>query len=106
MAHHKRRRPKHQRAGCLFCKPQKDERGPRTPRPSVQRRTQVSPDSMIDFDDTADCRGPCCMNDGDPCGCGYFYTTQDGCPVCAPELGGEHREVMHATIADRVWRAA
>ena len=24
--HHKRRRPKHQRAGCLFCKPHKDER--------------------------------------------------------------------------------
>lgn len=26
MAHHKRRRPKHQRAGCLHCKPHKDER--------------------------------------------------------------------------------
>lgn len=24
---HKRRRPKHQRAGCLMCKPWKDERG-------------------------------------------------------------------------------
>jgi hypothetical protein len=24
--HHKRRRPKHQRAGCLWCKPHKDER--------------------------------------------------------------------------------
>ena len=24
---HKRKRPKHQRAGCLFCKPHKDERG-------------------------------------------------------------------------------
>lgn len=24
--HHKRRRPKHQRAGCLRCKPHKDER--------------------------------------------------------------------------------
>jgi hypothetical protein len=24
--HHKRRRPKHRRAGCLFCKPHKDER--------------------------------------------------------------------------------
>jgi hypothetical protein len=24
--HHKRRRPKHQRAGCLYCKPHKDER--------------------------------------------------------------------------------
>lgn len=25
--HHKRKRPKHQRAGCLMCKPWKDERG-------------------------------------------------------------------------------
>ena len=24
--HHKRHRPKHQRAGCLMCKPYKDER--------------------------------------------------------------------------------
>jgi len=24
---HKRRRPKHRRAGCLMCKPHKDERG-------------------------------------------------------------------------------
>jgi hypothetical protein len=24
--HHKRRRPKHQRSGCLGCKPHKDER--------------------------------------------------------------------------------
>ncbi len=27
--HHKRRRPKHQRAGCLLCKPHKDERQPK-----------------------------------------------------------------------------
>lgn len=27
MANHKRRKPKHQRAGCLMCKPHKDERG-------------------------------------------------------------------------------
>lgn len=25
MAHHKRRRPKHQRGGCLFCKSHKHE---------------------------------------------------------------------------------
>ena len=29
---HKRRRPKHRRAGCLWCKPHKDE-----------RRTKVAP---------------------------------------------------------------
>ena len=27
--HHKRRKPKHQRAGCLMCKPHKDERSPK-----------------------------------------------------------------------------
>lgn len=26
MAHHKRKRAKHQRVGCLMCKPHKDER--------------------------------------------------------------------------------
>jgi hypothetical protein len=26
MAHHERRRPKHQRAGCLLCKPHKESR--------------------------------------------------------------------------------
>lgn len=26
MAHHKRKRPKHQRGGCLMCKGYKDER--------------------------------------------------------------------------------
>lgn len=29
---HKRRRPKHQRRGCLWCKPQKDERRKKEPR--------------------------------------------------------------------------
>lgn len=32
---HKRRRPKHQRCGCLVCKPHKDEREKKKPR---QRR--------------------------------------------------------------------
>jgi hypothetical protein len=44
MAHHKRRRPKHQRAGCLFCKPHKDERGAKSgdrERPSVKRKLQA-----------------------------------------------------------------
>ena len=27
MAHHKRKRPKHLRNGCLYCKSYKDERG-------------------------------------------------------------------------------
>lgn len=43
MPSHKRRRPKHQRAGCIFCKPHKDERGSTPDRPSVQRRLQDEP---------------------------------------------------------------
>lgn len=43
--HHKRKRPKHQRAGCLMCKPQKDERVSNSfyslPVPA-QRQLQVS----------------------------------------------------------------
>jgi len=38
--HHKRKRPKHQRAGCLMCKPWKDERGKgqrNRERPQLQR---------------------------------------------------------------------
>lgn len=43
MAHHKRKRPKSRRAGCLMCKPWKHERekgGKRAPRISVQRKMQ------------------------------------------------------------------
>jgi hypothetical protein len=43
MAHHKRRKPKHQRAGCILCKPHKDERVKRskdTQKPSVRRKLQ------------------------------------------------------------------
>lgn len=46
MAHHKRKRPKHQRAGCLLCKPWKDERGSSAKgdhaheKPSVRRKLQ------------------------------------------------------------------
>lgn len=40
MAHHKRKRPKHRRAGCLMCKPHKDERVRKIGPVSVQRRLQ------------------------------------------------------------------
>lgn len=40
--HHKRRRPKHRRAGCLYCKPWKDERRgaapDREPRSAMKQR--------------------------------------------------------------------
>lgn len=37
---HKRRRPKHLRSGCLFCKPHKDERRKKVAKPSDRRRMQ------------------------------------------------------------------
>jgi len=39
---HKRKKPKHQRAGCLMCKPHKDERvGAKAgQKPSVKRKLQ------------------------------------------------------------------
>lgn len=43
MANHKRKRPKHQRAGCLMCKPHKDERvkgKPEADPVSVRRKLQ------------------------------------------------------------------
>lgn len=59
MAHHKRRRPKHQRAGCLLCKSHKDERvkgDPSQQAASVRRRLvsiAVPPDfgGAFDYDD-------------------------------------------------------
>ena len=42
MAHHKRRRPKHQRNGCLYCKPHKDEREPKTTSGGNLRREQAT----------------------------------------------------------------
>lgn len=42
MAHHKRKRPKHQRAGCLLCKSHKDERQGKkaSAKASVRRKLQ------------------------------------------------------------------
>ena len=47
MAHHKRKRPKHRRAGCLMCKPHKDERARKIGRASVQRATLDRPADLI-----------------------------------------------------------
>lgn len=40
MANHKRKRPKHQRNGCLMCKPHKDERDTKVAKASDRRRMQ------------------------------------------------------------------
>lgn len=42
VANHKRKRPKHQRAGCLMCKPHKDEREKKEPPIAVRKRLQVA----------------------------------------------------------------
>lgn len=47
---HKRNRPKHQRAGCLLCKPHKDERvgGVQAEAPSVRRVLQDDDQAIPD----------------------------------------------------------
>lgn len=45
MAHHKRRRPKHQRNGCLMCKYHKDERVRFSLRPNQARKIQPDDDT-------------------------------------------------------------
>lgn len=46
MAHHKRKRPKHQRNGCLFCKPHKDNGAKNKLHPSVARHLQEDLDDL------------------------------------------------------------
>jgi len=48
--HHKRKRPKHRRAGCLFCKPWKSRatsKGVGREKASVRRRTQKEADDVV-----------------------------------------------------------
>jgi hypothetical protein len=57
MAHHKRRRPKNRRAGCLLCKPQKANGAKangakmREP-PGIARRLQVGRDERTTLDES------------------------------------------------------
>ena len=61
---HKRRRPKHQRAGCLLCKPHKLTG---KDKPSVQRQATATdigeePDEFMLFEgDCVYCGGPGCL---------------------------------------------
>lgn len=41
---HKRKRPKHQRGGCIFCKPHKDERRTKEPPANERRKLQKDGD--------------------------------------------------------------
>lgn len=72
MANHKRGRPKHQRAGCLLCKPYKDERvkGQRSVDPvNVRRKLQ---DDIADLEDEGPALNEC---DGD---CEYCRGEDEG----------------------------
>lgn len=44
---HKRKRPKHQRHGCLMCKPWKDEREAKAAPTNTERRLQADGDNDI-----------------------------------------------------------
>jgi hypothetical protein len=46
--HHKRKRPKHQRSGCLWCSPHKDERRKKAPRSKRARALLAEP--VVSFD--------------------------------------------------------
>ena len=50
LMHHKRKRPKHQRAGCLFCKPHKDERSPKTARSRASRAKLGEPVDLAELE--------------------------------------------------------
>jgi len=47
MPHHKRKRPKHQRRGCLLCKPHKDERLAYVPKYRGHRRGEKLDASIL-----------------------------------------------------------
>lgn len=86
MAHHKRRRPKHQRSGCLTCKPHKDERTPKRARGSNARRLQDRIEDLHDeyADAAEEDESVYCV------GCGYPMAIGDGamrslgdvCAIC------------------------
>jgi len=44
MAHHKRRRPKHRRAGCLLCYPYKTNGAPHAQRDPASARRRMQDD--------------------------------------------------------------
>lgn len=89
MSHHKRHRPKHQRAGCLYCKTWKDERvkGAAESQPvPVQRALQD--DALRDVQAALDAEPhPAELAAETVDG----YCDQIGCPECGG-LGAQHIE--------------
>jgi len=79
---HKRHRPKHQRAGCLMCKPHKDERLSKqaAQRPSVRRGQPTAAEIEQEAEDARTQDRPC---SGFPrcCVCGTEACETD-CDAC------------------------
>jgi len=48
MAHHKRRRPKNRRSGCLYCKPHKRNKAKDRDTPNAKRRTQDDVKALVE----------------------------------------------------------
>lgn len=95
---HKRKRPKHQRAGCLMCKPHKDERG----KNSAQAQTlQVKKlPSISELHEDADNEGECDYCGGETCvvgcDCGNESIEIDGVTLhldCAEIVKSEREEI-------------
>jgi len=79
---HKRKRPKHQRAGCLMCKPHKDERGKNsihTQKLQVQKLDSI--DSLVEdvYDENlcVYCHGETCIYPDCDCG-NTSFVQEDG----------------------------
>ena len=81
MSHHKRGRPKHQRAGCLMCKPHKDERdgGPAVQPLQEQRALDAE---RLDF-----AGHEIASRWGDDSGIEYGECTCAGCRPALPQWG-------------------
>jgi hypothetical protein len=82
---HKRKRPKHQRAGCLMCKPHKDERGKNSIHAQKLQVQKLEPIEKLYEDDYKEnecvyCKGELCLYDD--CDCGNMgFTQEDGTKV-------------------------
>lgn len=119
MANHKRRRPKHQRAGCLHCKPYKDERykdsfnaQPMEMRRELQddRAAQRTPSRKSKKKDTLTwCGGkegrrhkPRWVSNRGRYGTSSFYNLR--CDACGKKLGHYSKWAFQSTPTIRVRR--
>lgn len=72
---HKRGRAKHQRGGCLLCKPHKDERSAKTSLPGDTRRALAAEAKIEESALERHCADPCVVGDCPECAA----PTEEGC---------------------------